>query len=424
MRTFLKLFLLLLLLCGGLAGASRPFIAYWKERNRPEWRTAEVSKGRIVSVVNSTGSIKPVLSVSVGAFVSGPIDELLVGFNQEVKKGDVLARIDKRIYRANVDRDLATLAIRAADVERVKAQLQQALNDEKRAFALREDDETFISQAELDKFTFSRASLEAQLKVAEASVTAAEASLEFSQAQLDYTEILAPVDGMIINRKIDPGQTLAVQFQTPELFILAPDMRRQMHLHASVDEADIGLIRAAQERKLPVAFTVDAYPDDLFQGVVEEIRLSHTTTQNVVTYPVVVSAENPDLKLLPGMTASLSFEVDRREETLRVPNAALRYFPTPDLVRLDDRPLLEGREQAEAEDQTTTSEANLSADERSTLRRKRSLRHVWVVDGLLLRAVPVVTGLSDSQYTELIEGDLAEGVPLVTGVKPKRPPGG
>src|SRR5262249_52037125 len=151
--------------------------------------------------------------------------------------------------------------------------------------------------------------------------------LVFSQAQLRYTNIKAPVDGIIINRKIDPGQTLAAQFQAPELFVVAPDMRTKMYVHASVDEADIGLIHEAQRKDLPVTFTVDAYPDDLFEGMIEEIRLSSTTTQNVVTYPVIVAAPNPDLKLLPGMTASISFEVNRRADIIKIPNSALRYFP-------------------------------------------------------------------------------------------------
>ena len=149
-----------------------------------------------------------------------------------------------------------------------------------------------------------------------------------SEANLDYTEIRSPVDGIVIDRKIDPGQTVAATFQTPELFIVAPDMRKEMHVFASVDEADIGLIRDAQESGQPVRFTVDAYPDDLFEGKIFQIRKSSTTTQNVVTYPVVVSAPNPDLKLLPGMTASISFQVARdATNVLRIPNAALRFYP-------------------------------------------------------------------------------------------------
>jgi HlyD family secretion protein len=283
------------------------------EKNTPKWRTAEVAEGSIVSVVNSTGTIKPVLQVSIGSFVSGPIIEpkdadgnpildrngqpwRIADFNQEVKKGDLLAKIDPRIYQANHDRDRAILATREADVKRVEALLQQAKNDEVRAYALRR-------RLDLHRpggaDSASPACRRAQLDLQAASVQQAQAQLDLSKANLDYTAILAPVDGIVINRKIDPGQTLAAQFQTPELFVLAPEMRKKMHVHASVDEADIGLIHEAKQKTLPVTFTVDAYPDDLFSGTIEEIRLSSTTAQNVVTYPVIVAAPNPDLKLLP-----------------------------------------------------------------------------------------------------------------------------
>jgi HlyD family secretion protein len=393
---------------------------YWAKRNRPVWRTAKVDEGNLIAVVNSTGSIKPKLQVAIGSFVSGPILELFCEFNQEVKTGDLLAKIDPRIYDAAVSRDKAAMASREADVFRVKALLQQAINDEKRAIGLRKEDETFIAQAEMDKVKFNRMSMEAQLTVANAAVEQAKATLENSQAQRNYTEIRSPVDGIVINRKIDPGQTLAAQFQTPELFIVAPDMRKEMHVHASVDEADIGLIKAAQDRKYPVTFTVDAYPEKLFHGSINEIRLSSTTTQNVVTYPVLVSAPNPDLKLLPGMTASISFQVDHRDNVVKIPNAALRFYPLPKHVRPADLPILEGNLQANSteEEEALKSDNSLSAAERTQLRKERSRRHVWVADGDLLRAVEVTTGLSDSQFTELISGELKKGDQLVTGIQP------
>src|SRR5262249_35270251 len=153
-------------------------------------------------------------------------------------------------------------------------------------------------------------------------------------------EIRAPVDGVVIDRKIDPGQTLAAQFQTPELFIIAPDMKKEMYVMASVDEADIGLIRRAQESNQPVHFTVDAYPDDLFEGKIGQVRMNSTTTQNVVTYPVVVTAPNPDMKLMPGLTANISFQISEKKDTIRIPNAALRFYPKPEQVRPEDRLLL------------------------------------------------------------------------------------
>jgi HlyD family secretion protein len=441
MRTFVTTVVILAVVVslGFIAYPSAAY--YWELRSLPKWRTAEVIEGNVIAVVNSTGTIKPVLQISVGAFVSGPIDPEyqlkdsdgnplfdkegrplnIAEFNQEVKKGDVLAKIDPRIYVANVARDRATLATRMADVERAQALYQQAINDEFRAMALRDEDPAFIAQAEIDKVRFSRLSLEAQVKVAQASVDQAQAQLDLSIANENYTQIVAPVDGMVINRKIDPGQTLAAQFQTPELFVIAPEMRKKMHVHASVDEADIGLIRAAQSKTLPVTFTVDSYPDELFTGTIEEIRLSWTTTQNVVTYPVVVAAPNPDLKLLPGMTPSISFEVERRIGVLKIPNSALRFFPQPRFVRDQDKPLVEGRGTSEEEEEQP-QDLNLSAEERAEARRKRNKRHVWVQDGLKLRAVEVQTGLSDSQHTELVKGDLKKGDLLVTGIQP--PTGG
>lgn len=422
MRTILRIFIVLAVLAGLGAAGYRPARDYWAHRNRPTWRTAKVERGNIVAVVNSTGTVKPKIEVTVGSFISGPIQELYCEFNQEVKKGDLLAKIDPRIYKAAVARDQATLAIQQSDVERVKSQLQQAINDEKRAQALRAKGEAFITQADFDKYKFARMTLEAQVKVSEATVDQAKASLETSLANLNYAEIRSPVDGVVINRKIEPGQTVAAQFQTPELFILAPDMRKEIHVHASVDEADIGLIKQAQNKKYPVVFTVDAYPEKLFTATILEIRLSSTTAQNVVTYPVVVATPNPDLDLLPGMTASLSFQVDKRNDVVKVPNAALRFYPMPKQVRPQDLPILEGRseQKADAED-SQPSVQSLSVVEQARLRKERSRRHVWVEDGDLLRAVEVTTGLTDGEYTEMTQGKLKQADKVVIGIQAPPP---
>jgi len=422
MRTILRIFIVLAVLAGLGAAGYRPARDYWAHRNRPSWRTAKVERGNIVAVVNSTGTVKPKIEVTVGSFISGPIQELYCEFNQEVKKGDLLARIDPRIYKAAVARDQATLAIQQSDVERVKSQLQQAINDEKRAQALRAKGEAFITQSDFDKYKFARMTLEAQVKVSEATVDQAKASLETSLANLNYAEIRSPVDGVVINRKIDPGQTVAAQFQTPELFILAPDMRKEIHVHASVDEADIGLIKQAQNKKYPVVFTVDAYPEKLFTATILEIRLSSTTAQNVVTYPVVVSTPNPDLDLLPGMTASLSFQVDKRNDVVKVPNSALRFYPMPKQVRPQDLPILEGRaEQKSDAGDSQPSVQSLSVVEQARLRKERSRRHVWIEEGDLLRAVEVTTGLTDGEYTEMTQGTLKQGDKVVIGIQAPPP---
>jgi HlyD family secretion protein len=416
MRLLVKLLIVLVVLVGIGVAAYRPALDYWQHRNRPQWRTDQVVRGDLIAVVNATGQVQPVLSVQVGAFVSGPIVDLPAEFNQEVKENDLLARIDPAIYSAIVQQESAILQVRQAEVQRVEALLQQARNDEQRGEALRAKNIDFLSDTERDQLRFSRMSLEAQLLVAKASVQQAEASLQNAQANLDYTFIRSPVDGIVIDRKIDPGQTLASQFQTPELFIVAPQMREKMHVHALIDEADIGLIREAQLRELKVEFTVDAYMDDLFPGVIEEIRYSSTTTQNVVTYPVIVAAANPELKLLPGMTANLSFVVDQRDDVLKVPNAALRFFPEIEHVRESDRGLLDGTGDTDREERAS-SEQQISADQRVVARRRRTQRHVWVDDGEFLRAVAVETGLSDNRYTEIVAGELIEGQSLVTGMQ-------
>ncbi len=420
MKFLLKLLVVLILL--GVAGAAavNPVRDYYKKRNQPEWRLVKVKRGDIVSVVNSTGEIKPVKSVQIGSFVSGPIIEIHVDFNDRVKTGDKLAKIDPRLFDANVRREQAILKTREAEVERVEALLQQARNNEKRAKDLHQENPEFISGTEMDQFIFSTRSLEAQLTVAEASVEQASASLENSMANLGYTDIVSPVDGIIIDRKIDTGQTLAAQFQTPEMFVLAIDMDKHMHVFASVDEADMGMIMKAQDAGQPVEFTVDAWPGEIFRGNIQQIRVSSTIEQNVVTYPVVVLASNPGMKLLPGMTASLSFQVDERKDVVRIPNPALRYFPDVKLVRESDRKLIENDARSIENEEDNANDRVLSAGEKAEAKRRQNRKHVWVVDGDFLKAIEVVTGLSDSKFSELVSGELQPGQELVTGTKRKK----
>jgi HlyD family secretion protein len=404
----------------GVAGweGTHVVASYWRERSRVTFREAEVSRGAVVAVVNSTGTVNPVQQVTVGTFVSGPIASIAVDYNDEVKNGQLLAVIDPRIYQAAVAQARAYHANQQAGVKRAEAQLQQARNDEARAIALRAENRQFISDTEMDQFKYKRMMLEAELALAQTAVDQARASLDTAEANLNYTRIVSPVDGVIIDRKVNPGQTVAASFQTPELFVVAPDMRKEMRVFASVDEADIGQIQQALKTGQPVRFTVDSCPDDLFTGTIHQIRQNATTNQNVVTYPVVVSAPNPDLKLKPTMTASLSFQVGEAKDVLRIPNAALRFYPQREQVRPDDRKLLEVAAGTGTDDQDR-SDANLSAEDKAEVRRRRHRRHVWVVDGDFLRAVPVVTGLSDSKHTEMVSGDLREGDKLVTGIQPK-----
>lgn len=398
-----------------------PYVrAYWKERHRTKYNEVKVEKGDIEVIRNSTGTVQPVLRVQVGTFVSGPITELLVDFNDKVKKGQLMARIDPRIYKASVARDEATLATAEANVDKAKALLEQAINDEQRAIDLREINEEYLADTTMDQYKFNRMSLEAQLEIAKASVKQAQANLSNSKTNLGYTEIVSPCDGIVIDRKIDEGQTLAAQFTTPELFVVAPDMEKEMYIYASVGEADIGEIRAAADRKEPVEFTVDAYPEVLFKGTVHQIRMNPTTEQNVVTYPVVVKTSNPDLKLMPGMTATISFRVEERKDVVKVPNAALRFYPPkPSMVREEDRKILEGvtKENKTSEDEEDGVVKSRSAAEVAKAGKKRHKRHVWVVDGDFLRAIEVTIGVIGNMNSELIEGDLEPDQKLVSGVE-------
>ena len=370
-----------------------------------------LARGRVETVVNSTGTVKPVRSVSIGAFTSGPISEIFVDFNSRIKKDQLLARIDPKLAKAAVDRDRAALETQKAELSRIEALLQQARNNEDRARKLAAVNKDYLSDTEMDQYKFTTLTTVAQRKLALANITQAEANLKNSEANLGYTEIVSPVDGVVINREVDPGQTVAASFQTPELFVIAPEMDKHMYVYASVDEADIGLIRTAQARGRPVKFTVDAYPGDLFEGQVHQIRKNSTTTQNVVTYPVVIEAGNADLKLMPGMTANISFQLEAKDDVLRLPVAALRYVPAPEEVVPEDRHYVEGIAAKEEEG------TRRSASEKAEQARKRLRRLVWVKEGPLLRAVPVTLGLIESQFAEISGGDLSEGQAVVTGIE-------
>lgn len=418
MKTYLKVFFALAILGGLLAAAYRPFMNYLEARNKIEWRTQTVEEGQIIQSVNSTGKVEPVKRVSVGATVSGPINELFVDFNSKVTKGQLMARIDPRLYKSGVERDKAILKTREAEVARANAMLQQATNDERRGGELNRSTDAFISEAELDQFKFQRMMREAELQVSQTNVEQARAQLDNSEANLTYTEIVAPCDGIVIDKKIDVGQTLAAQFQTPEMFVVAPEMDQRMHIYASVDEADIGWIGLAQKSGQTVRFTVDAYPDELFdQGKIVQVRLSSKEEQNVITYPVIVETPNEDMKLLPGMTANLSFQINKKEGVKKIPNAALRFYPARERVHPDDRKILDGFDEQK---QLAEIPKMMSADEKAQSSQANTRRHVWIQEGRFLRAKPVIIGISDNRFSEMIEGELEEGMLLVVGEKPKQ----
>jgi len=418
MLRILKWFLIVTVPLGVLTAAAYPAMIWLQQQAMPKYLTAPVSRGRVETVVNSTGTIKPMRTVSVGAFTSGPIVEVKVDYNSRVRKQvwfrppTTLALIDPKLLRAAVERDRATVESSKADLKRVEALLEQAKNNEDRADNLFKKNAEYISPTDRDTFHFTTESLKAQRELGLASIKIAEANLQNSMDNLGYTEITAPEDGIIIERKVDPGQTVASSFTTPELFTIGVRMNEFMHVYASVDEADMGFVRTAKEQKRPVKFTVDAYQGELFEGTVDQIRLNSTTTQNVVTYPVIIQAPNPDLKLMPGMTANLSFQIEVKDNVLRVPAAAFRFIPTAAQVRPEDKHYVTGQPNNSSE-----GAPKRSAAEKAEQARSRSHRVVWVQEGLLLRAIPLTLGLIDNQFAEVLEGDVSEGQAVVTGTE-------
>ncbi|MBY0230856.1 MAG: efflux RND transporter periplasmic adaptor subunit [Gemmataceae bacterium] len=447
MRRAIRWVVFLAVIGGSLYGLSWSVGEWWRKATKPRWNVAVVSRGRVENSVNSTGTVKPVQTVNVGSFVSGPLRLVGADFNQEVegrivdgagrvvKKGTLLAEVDPSLLQAALDRDeavlaggkaalereKANLATQKADLARVQALWKQADANMNRAIALQKTNRDFISQNELDQFTASLESLAAQEKVALATIEQGkeavkaaaqtvkqfEANLKNSKANRGYCDIYAPEDGVVIERKVDKGQTVAASFQTPELFVIAKDLYKTVHVHASVDEADIGHINNARRLDKPVKFTVDAYPGEEFIGRIFQVRKNSTTTQNVVTYPVVIETGNAHKKLFPGMTATISFEVEVREGVLRLPAAALRFVPPSNRVRDEDRRYL---------DSPSGDAPKLSATQKAAAARSRSRRTVWVAEGDKLRAVPVVLGLIDNQFAEVLEAGLKEGDEVVTGI--------
>jgi HlyD family secretion protein len=322
--------------------------------------------------------------------------------------------VDDLIYRAQRDQARASLDCAKANLLQAEAKFKQAKRDWERAKKLLPKQAISDTDYDLAEATYETA--KANIEVCRATIEQNEGVLELAKSNLDYTIIKSPVDGIITDRKVDSGQTVAAQFQTPVLFVVAPDLEKRVYVQAKVDEADIGMIRDAQLRKEPVTFTVDAYPKDTFHGNIFQVRLTPTTEQNVVTYTVIVEAPNLELKLLPGMTANLTFQIEKRTGKLKVPNAALRFFPKPDQIRPSDRQILDGTspDSKEARDAEAIENAK---DDPAAKERLRKERYVWIIDGELLKAVKITTGLSDKTCTEIVSGDLSEGQAVVTGLQ-------
>lgn len=298
---------------------------YWKGRKADAgegaYRTAAVERGNIRVAISATGTLSAISTVTVGSQISGQVTDVLVDYNSPVKKGDVLARIDPKTYEAQIEQGTAQIASARASLAQAQATLKNAELDYRRKADLGR--QKLVAQSDVD---LARAALDqarAQLNASQAQIRQQTASTQTTRVNLERTVIRSPVDGVVLTRSIEPGQTVAASLQAPELFTIAEDLRK-MKIELAVDEADIGQVKVGQT----VAFTVDAFPDRQFKGLVEQVRLAATTTNNVVTYPVVVTVDNGDETLLPGLTVNAEIEVSKRDNVLKVSNAALRYKPT------------------------------------------------------------------------------------------------
>lgn len=306
----------------------------FKGGDKPQYFTAKAEKGDIHAVVEATGTINAVITVQVGSQVSGTISHLYADFNTKVKKGQVVAQIDPSLFQgallqtqADLANAKANLAAAQANVEKAKATAAQAKADYQRTVGLAK--EGVMSPQQLDLAKSNADTSDASVTAAVAGVTQAaaqvqqkQAAVKVAQTNLDYTTIHAPIDGTVIARNVDVGQTVAASLQAPTLFTIAQDLTK-MQVYASTDESDVGMIKNGQT----VTFKVDAYPKDTFTGKVSQIRMNATTVQNVVTYNSIIDFDNPDLKLFPGMTAYITIPVANAHEVLKVPNGALRYKP-------------------------------------------------------------------------------------------------
>ncbi len=356
-----------LIAVAGIAG----FILFRHKGDEVQYRTEKVSRGDIEATVTATGTVNAVTTVLVGTQVSGTIKKIYVDFNSHVKKGQLIAQIDPATFEAQVEQQKANVYAAKANLEKADASVVDAKRTMTRNRELLA--KSLIAQSDFDTSQTNYETAVAQVSASKAAVAQAEASLKSAQTNLGYTRIVSPVDGVVVSRNVDVGQTVAASFQTPTLFTIAQDLTK-MQIDTSVAEADIGRVKLGQE----VDFTVDAYPDITFKGKVWQIRIAPITVQNVVTYDVVVLVDNKDLKLMPGMTANVSVVVAQEKDVLKIPNAALRFRPA----------------------------------QRGKTKFERGAG-IWVLENQAPKRVPVKLGISDGNYTEIVSGDLKEGQDVI-----------
>jgi len=339
--------------------------------------TVPAERGSLIRAVTATGTVNPVVTVQVGTYVSGPIVKLYCDFNTEVKKGQICAKIDPRPYQVTVEQARANLANARAQLKKDQA----SLTYDRLAYTRNQSllKEHVVSQDTVDSARSTADQAAAQVELDRANIRQQQASLHAAEVNLGFTDIISPVDGTVVLRNVDVGQTVAASFQTPTLFLIAQDLTR-MQVDASVSESDVGPVRVGQ----PAEFTVDAFPHHPFPGSVSQVRQAPITVQNVVTYDVVLSVSNPELLLKPGMTANARIITAEQEDVLKVPLQALRFSPNG--ASKSDDP------------------AHRHGDHTASL---------WVLEGKALRQIKVVRGVDDGTSVEILSGGLKPGDKVV-----------
>ena len=418
------------LLLGGAVAAAAFLVVLGLNRTPPIQNfTAKVERGDIHDVVEATGTINAVITVQVGSQVSGTISKLFVDFNSRVHKGDLVALIDPALFKgavqqatADLENARANLIAARANLEKARAALVQTKGDYDRAAGLTKAGIMSQQQLDMAKANYDSANAavggaQANVTQAEAQVSQKEAALEVAQTNLNYTVIRSPIDGTVVARNVDVGQTVAASLQAPTIFTIAQDLKK-MQVYAKTDESDVGNIKVGKE----VTFKVDAFPKETFRGMVSQVRMNATTVQNVVTYDTIVDFANPDLKLFPGMTAYVTIPVATVQNVLKLPNTALRYKPPmepEEVLALYRRYGMEGGDRKSASDAAAAAEAPQTAD--GGQNRPRASRSntaiVWKLHAdNSMEPVKVSLGITDHSYTEVTavnKGELKEGQELI-----------
>ncbi len=378
-------------------------------KQKLQFETAKVEKGRIIAKVTASGVLSALVTVQVGSQVSGRIASLHADFNTPVKKGQVIARIDPQLFQAQVDQARANLMAAEGNLAKFRVQAADA-----RRTAQRQKDlaaRKLNAQADVDTAVAAADAADAQVKAGEGSVAQARAALKSAEVNLAYTTIVSPTNGTVISRNVDVGQTVAASLQAPTIFVIAEDLEK-MQVDTNVAEADVGRLKAG----MPATFTVDAYPGEIFRGKVRQIRNASQTVQNVVTYDAVIDVDNPELKLKPGMTANVTFVYAEKDDVIKVPNAALRFRPPPAM-------LAEGKGGPAGASGATGGRPGGGGGQPGGSGGGRpgggrpeftNQRTVWTLGGEKPAPVKVKTGISDGSFTEVLEGELEAGQVVIT----------